>query len=246
MTRSAQKQQEAQAIDLFRRHVGAFPEGAVEPRETPDFLIGGHVGIEVSRLVRNPDLSSSSSALEEAYERAVCDRAAATWSREHPTDAVRVDLFWQRGRSRGPAPSVLAIKLVREVANHLSDTALESRDVGFEDLSDPDLQSHLHSLSVMRMKPTWPSHWGGGFGGHADVFPEELQAEIARKDPKIRRARERIQPVWLLLYAEWTSGSTGGVLADQARGHTYESTADRVFFQEWATGRVDELMIAKP
>jgi hypothetical protein len=190
------KEQERRAVDDLRRLDPAFPTGAIEPGEAPDFIVRGDdgcVGIEVCEYFRTERPLGSHPKEQESLTHQVTTRATALaierglpacWSVVSFADGVRL-------LKRDVEPTAEAIV-----------TAME-RAQGTFIRNDGDLPVCIDDIVVHPLAAKHePFVSSIGTAWAAPLVDDELTRIVRGKEEKLAAYRTRCDTVWLLIVVD--------------------------------------------
>jgi hypothetical protein len=183
----ANKEAERQAIDDFSSLYDEFPQGEIESREEPDFIVGGRVGIEVTDYFRPEPWSPSPPQEQEALQRRIVNAAEKLWVEGgHPPRVVNV-IFDPGGRLAKRDILAVAHQLVSFAVASLSTDAAFGRPLP-EGVGSVTVYPYKH-LAWLVSGAVWPP----------DVDESELRRIITKKETKLPQYQKACAENWLLI-----------------------------------------------
>lgn len=207
---SRKKERERFILDRFLERLSDPPEGKVTPHddgEHPDFTIGG-VGIELTQAFWDKtDRGSVSKRI--AALRAKANRATQEEWERRGRSPVGLEVGWS-DHHRPPTTKKRHTEFAKRFASAVE--MLDDRR-GIPSLSDDSrtIKPAWYSLPkevrpreityVFQLPHTdsWESPLGGAI---PQLEVNHAQATVDRKEPLLRKYRERCDEVWLLIYSE--------------------------------------------
>lgn len=242
----ANKKGERRILDMFILSRPELVGLEIVESESPDFVIGGRIGIEVTEIFRDTGLLGSEMKAQEKLYKWLMRETGLIWNSE---DRPHVDVMLH------PEPAYpltknsvrpVAKKLVRLIHKclPLKGERVELSQDSLE-LSELDqLPQEIHCVTMTRFEEAQNSEWRlrqGDFLPPLESSP--LQSEITKKNSRVITYRQHAAVAWLLLVMDgfWLSGSFSNV-PENTLIHEYSTTFDRVFLLDRHSGRPVELM----
>lgn len=240
----AQRRKRAESF-YFERAQGlltCWPHGTVDATgEEPDILVGGpegRYGVEVTELLR-----SDVRAVEET-RRLICEKAQKLFLRGVNADCLDVKVVFREHAALNPRhQDAAATDLVAIVKSRISSIPSGVLSARLE--AGQDFESDLFTSVWLHHHPDYPrSRWQTVGAWWVPVAsPEDVQATINRKEPKVLTYRKRVDDVWLLIVLQGFSGSAAWSLDDAVLVHRYTTTFDGVVLLDYAMNRAHLLAI---
>ncbi|MFC3683716.1 hypothetical protein [Hydrogenophaga luteola] len=198
---ASRKNREKHLLDRFLTVAGLEVQ-SVEQSEAPDFLLQVQsklIGIEVTEVFRNPDLSGRSPrALESITDRIVA-RARSLY---HVRNCrfVHVNVLFFDGVD---VQSLNREQVADRIATLVESMSLESAHVHWRnDYEDPSLDA-VAFVTALAVPEASMSHWGVPRAGwRTKLSTELLRSAIEAKNEKVQAYRAKADEVWLLLAVE--------------------------------------------
>lgn len=198
---ASRKSRESHLLDRFLTVAGLEVE-SVEQSETPDFLLhiqSRLIGIEVTEVFRDPDLSGlSPRARESITDRIVARARSLYYARNNRFVHVNV-LFFDGVDVQGLNRDQLADR----IASLVESMPLESAHVHWRNEYEDSSLDAVAFVTALAVPEASMSHWGVARPGwRAKLATETLRSAIDAKNEKIQAYRAKADEVWLLLAVE--------------------------------------------
>jgi len=234
VTSAAQENEEIFALQRFWAACPLSLDSYAKKGETPDFLfLPSRLGLEVTELVRSAGRSGSTDRSQEAYQEQVTTMAARKFEADRPGVFVEVHLAWMTYPDQRIRRDALAGALADWVSSNVPTRRHAHIEVDHRDLGGQSLLSGTVAyLSVVRLDPG-PSFWNSGAGSAPDLYPDEMQTHITRKESTVSAIRDKAEHAWLLIYAPGNLASNHINIQPSTAVHRYTSSFDRVFIMDW-------------
>ena len=221
MSYQRQKETERRILEAARHACALFPPGDIELSERPDLRIktgAGHIGVEVTELVRSKGENPFPPVQDEDFHKRVVRLAEEDYYRVTHAEPVCALVYflgdehckrenpegWRRlaDRKTGPRLERMARSLAEFVKDHVpGDASLTFKKRERDGQIGIDvLPTGLSVIGISSRAGAWHS---GESATLAPLNPEQLYATIKKKDkllPKYR-AEGPDSPVWLLIYS---------------------------------------------
>lgn len=235
------KRIERQYLEVFRGTLDDFTVVDIEDTERPDFLVTLPecvLGLEITRIYRDPEPGSPPLQFQDAERNQVIERVQAL-ATDHGLCPLLADVYFNsqwtiRKQDRDSiAQSLFDLVAARlpAIDEHLT---LENRPP-----LTAEFPPQVEAISLWRFKSLKSHLWEVGDAGIVNEdFAPELQRIITRKTPHVPVYRARCEKCWLVIVADWRAPSGFFEISDRVSSESYETDFNRVYFLEAYSGRV--------
>lgn len=235
------KEQERWYLNRFATACPDFPPGEPISHENPDFLVeslSSMIGIELTRYFVRPAEGERPRQEQENLRSRIVSRAREVLaSRDTRRLHVNVQFDFE---------SNLHTRDIDRVAQYLAGSVEQSSvKQGSFEVIESDLPPEVLHVMVWRSKALTDSYWhADDIASTPEVSPEEVQAIIANKEPRLIDYRTSAEKNWLVIVADGSELSSHVDWPAQTLDHVYDSAFDRVYLFLNAHNRSIQLSIS--
>ena len=249
MTRQAKKDLERRYLDRVRDLLSDFPQGAINEREHPDFLVHTAdrvIGIEITELHRVNDNQPVPLQGREAIREQVVQRAKALYDGQDvpPIDCCvhLKDLSYRRTDIEP-----LAAKIAALAGRNIPPEDTLAKCEQYDWVNREYFPEEVDYIRVARFNGLTQSSFGTAGSTWAEpLTPDTVRAVIAAKDAKIDEYLRQCDEAWLLIITDSRTMSTWFNGADQVKAATFTTRFARVIILRNFGSELIELARARP
>lgn len=249
MTRQAKKDLERRYLDQVRDLLTDFPQGAIDEREQPDFLVNTAdrvIGIEVTELHRANDSQPVPMQGREAVRGQIVQRAKVLYDGGGvpPIDCC-VHLKDLPYRRTDIEP--LAAKIAALATRNIPPEGTLSRREQYDWVNREYFPEEVDYIRVARFEGLTESFFGTAGSTWAEpLTPGAVHAVIDTKHGNIDEYLRQCNEVWLVIVTDSRTMSTWFNSAEQVKTETFRTSFSRVFILRNFGNELIELITARP
>src|SRR6267143_4282593 len=251
MSRSAKKEQEIHVLEEAKVLIEDFPPEKILEFESPDFLIhtnrNGTIGIEITEFnKKDPRTQTSRARAEQALHSRLAQRAKQEFESRN---AVRLQVTFASQVHLSPSLKGELIAKFPTLAATLIEKFIPQNVFGwahldYEQFGGTILEDYLSSVSIARLKES-TGVWSFSETMWIDLTIDEIQAEISRKEGKLREYLTHCDAAWLIIVINSHHFSTTAELPSGIGSHLFNSGFERVYIFDRRGRRTVRLSISK-
>ncbi|MCB2017290.1 MAG: hypothetical protein KDF54_07230 [Hydrogenophaga sp.] len=249
MTRRSKKDLERRYLDQVSVLVAGFPQGAIDEREQPDFLVNTAdrvIGIEITELHRAHDNQPVPMQGREAVRNQIVQRAKALYECEGaPAIDCCVQLKDQSYRRTDIEP--LAEKIASLAKRNIPPEGTITKCEQYDWVNREYFPEEVDYIRVAHFDGLTESFFcAAGSTWVESLTPETVRAAIETKDGNIDEYLRQCAEVWLVIVTDSPTMSTWVNCADQVKKTVFKTRFARVILLRNLVGKVIELTTAFP
>ncbi|MDH0864386.1 hypothetical protein [Mitsuaria sp. GD03876] len=248
MTRQAKKDLERRYLDRVRDLLADFPQGAIDEREQPDFLVNAAdriIGIEITELHRAKDSQPVPMQGREAIRHQIVQRAKVLYDGEGapPIDCcVHLKDLSYRRKDIEPLAAKISELAKRNVPPEGTISSREQYDWVNRDY----FPEEVDYIRVARFDGLTESFFGTTGSTWAEPMTSDIVgAIIDTKDANIVEYLRQCDEAWLVIVTDSGTMSTWFNSADQVETATFRTGFARVFILRNFGSKLIELTTAR-
>lgn len=232
MTRQAKKDLERLYLDRVRDLLADFPQGAIDAREQPDFLVNTAdrvIGIEITELHRANDSQPVPMQGREAVRDQIVQRAKALYDGKGvpPIDCCvhLKDLSYRRTDIEP-----LAAKIAALATRNIPPAGTLARREQYDWVNREYFPEEVEYIRVARFEGLTESFFGTSGSTWAEpLTPDTVRAVIDTKDGNIDEYMRQCDEAWLVIVTDSRTMSTWFNSAEQVKVAAFVTRFTRVF-----------------
>jgi hypothetical protein len=249
MTRQAKKDLERRYLDRVRDLLTDFPQGAIDEREQPDFLVNTAdrvIGIEITELHRANDSQPVPMQGREAVRDQIAQRAKALYDGKGapPIDCCvhLKDLSYRRTDIES-----LAAKIAALATRNIPPEGTLARREQYDWVNREHFPEEVDYIRVARFEGLTESFFGTAGSTWAEpLTPDTVRAVIDTKDGNIDEYMRQCDEAWLVIVTDSRTMSTWFNSAEQVKVAAFTTRFARVFILRNFGRELIELTTARP
>lgn len=249
MTRQAKKDVERRYLDQVIDLLADFPQGAVDEREQPDFLVNTDdrvIGIEITELHRAHDSQPVPMQGREAVRHQIVQRAKALYECESvpPIDCCvhLKDLSYRRTDIEP-----LAAKIAALAKRNIPPEDTLAKYEQYDWVNREYFPEEVDYIRVARFDGLTESFFcASGSTWAEQLTPDTVRAVIDTKDGNIDEYLRQCAEAWLVIVTDSLTMSTWFSCTDQVNKTVFRTRFSRVIILRNFGGKVIELTTAPP
>jgi hypothetical protein len=232
MKRAGKEELERIYIEAFANAYPAFPSGRMDKSENPDFLVHNGedvLGIELTRIFRKSRHELSPMREQESLRERIADIAKSEYD-ERDLPPVHVSVFFDDQHILRKADvRRIAEKLVALVVRLMPEPGYSCEEE-YDWINREYFPEEVLHVIVRRREYMTASFWSTPLAAFLpQVGPEEIQAEIAKKEQKLDLYLRSCARAWLVLLSHGEGLSSIIAVSSEALSAKYLTRFERVF-----------------
>lgn len=228
------KQLEILLMQYFRESYGDFPNGKLNPSESPDFIVqmkNKHIlGIELTRLnPANAIPPDDNGYYEIEFREKLIEQTKELYEQSSQLKLFVKFLFSENHKIKPEQEMMVSVQLVNEIRKAVGN---RNKDAFFkETIPESQLPKGLESVLIVNHPVMETSIWerANNLGVSNDVV-DDIRKSIHKKDEKLKLyQKQHLNYYWLLVFTDRLRGVKNFNLANKIINHKFESRFQQVF-----------------